>query len=171
MAHVDPRIIGASPSVPRFELKIHDIAPEDIIPNGDRYVVEVLDVDETKLAFANLLVVTQAKVKPGDPQADPNIEPRGVIPAVVVTKGNGHLLGLSDHPRNGNHQHEREWASVPMFYDIGDIVLIDHNGRGRALKIHGRESRIVNQIDVLGHIPKLKLTRTEDGRWKQSTKP
>lgn len=173
MAQLDPtaRLRAVVSSSPRFELKIHEIAPEDIIPNGDRYVVEVIDLDET-VQLGQLLVVTQpSRQNPNDPLVDPTVENRGVLAAVVVSVGNGHLLGLPDPAlavlnRNGCESVERSKADVPMFYEPGDVVLVDHNAKGRALKIVGRECRIVNQIDVLAALPKVKLLRTERG-WEK----
>lgn len=168
-----PRFARASQ---RFTLHIHEVALEDIVPNGDRYVVEVLDLDE-KIELGSILVVTQEQPqRPGDPQADPTIERRGVIAAVVIRAGNGHLLGLPDlAPQqggelvtgDGGHGYfpvDRPPASVPMFFDPGDVVLIDHNAKGRALKILGREGRIVNQIDVLADIEGINLHRV-NGEW------
>jgi hypothetical protein len=184
MAHVDPRLIRAVSSPARFELKIHEVAPEDIEPNGDRYTVEVIDLDE-KIEFGSLLVVTQEiqqkdeygrPIHAGHPQADPSIERRGVIAAVVVLAGNGHLLGLSDlapvevRANPGEWAigpSGRPWASVPMFYEPGDVVLIDHTAKGRALKIVGRECRIVGQIDILARILGVRLRRTDDGGWER----
>jgi hypothetical protein len=155
-------------------LKLHEIAPEDIVPNGDRYLVEVIDIDE-KVLLGQLLVVTQNEQLDarGNPLADPTVERRGVLAAVVISVGNGHLLGLPDIPMTskvGTPQEETEnvWASVPMFYEPGDVVLIDHNAKGRALKIAGRELRIVNQIDILAQVSGVLLQRTEDGKtWEQ----
>jgi len=132
----------------RYELKIHEVAPEDIEPLGDRYVVEVIDIDE-KIELGQILVVTQQPKEDNSPMADPTVERRGVLAAVVVSVGNGHLLGIKDE--------------VPMFYSVGDCVLVDHNAKGRALKIVGRECRIVNQIDCLARLP-MRLVRV-DGEW------
>ena len=79
-----------------FRLRIHDLLPSDIVPNGDRYIVETLDVDEDVLTCNGLLVPVQA-VDPRNGQPSMITEYRGVAPAVVVMRGNGHLLGLSDH--------------------------------------------------------------------------
>jgi len=168
IASIDPtaRALLAVPK-PRFELKIHEIAPENIEPLGDRYVVEVIELDE-KVQLGSLLVVTQqAAERPRDPLADPTVERRGVLAAVVIRAGNGHLLGLPD-PRLVVREHiEAESADVPMFYSPGDVVLIDHSAKGRALKIVGRECRILNQLDCLARIEGIRLRRTDDGTWEQ----
>lgn len=171
MAIVDPRthkMIADTALSGRYELRIHDIAPEDIVPNGDRYVVEVIDIDE-KVLLGQLLIVTQAEAPkdPNNPMADPQVERRGVLAAVIVSVGNGHLLGLPD-PKLvvGGEQNswvQRESADVPMFFSPGDVVFVDHNAKGRALQILKRECRIVNQIDILGSVPKLRLKHTDDG--------
>ncbi len=163
MGFIDPRVTRLSTK--RYELKIHHLDPEDIAPNGDRYVVEVLDVDET-MEFGRLLLLTQPPADAYGALADPNMEVRGIIPAVVVAVGNGHMLGLSDLPpltKGG----ERPWASVPMFYKHGDVVFVDHNARGRALRIVGRECRVVNQLDILCSLPNLRLHRNAEGAWEQ----
>ena len=170
-------MIGRPATPERYTLRIHDIDPTDIEPNGDRYVVEVIDIDETALAFGRLLVMTQ-QVNQQGPQADPTIENRGVLAAVIVTAGNGHLLGLPDAAvalspgtSASGRQHEdsigRAPADVPMFYAPGDVVMVDHNAKGRALKILGREARIVGQIDILARIKGLRLRRSEDGSWER----
>ena len=156
----------------RFELKIHAVTLENIEPNGDRYVVEQLATNEM-MELGSLIAYTPAdpNARPGDPNADPTIEQRGVIVAVIVRAGNGHLLGLPDpafmtkHP-DGIEHIVREHADVPMFFGPGDVVFIDHNARGRALKVYGREGRIVGQIDVLGRLEGVKLKRVND-RWEQ----
>jgi co-chaperonin GroES (HSP10) len=160
-------------------LKIHELRPEDIEPNGDRYVVEVIDIDE-KIELGRILVVTQQpKMDPRDPQADPTLEQRGVMVAVVVRAGNGHLLGLPDHklavlqrnPHPNTSGYEEIMvapADVPMFFEPGTVVFVDHNAKGRALKILGRECRIVNQIDILAALPSMKLRRSDDGGWERA---
>jgi hypothetical protein len=170
LAHVDPRFqlhAAPAPKPERFSLKIHEVSPEDITPNGDRYVVEVIDIDEA-VQLGQLLVITQQKPdKPGDPMADPTVENRGVLAAVVVSVGNGHLLGLPDHKLKADGDEVlTSPADVPMFYEPGQVVLVDYNARGRALKILNRECRIVNQIDVLGSLP-VRLRRGENG-WEKA---
>lgn len=114
------------------------------------------------------MVITQnQEAKPGDPLADPSVERRGVIAAVIVRAGNGHLLGLPDlSPMTTDAPPyllgDRPWPSVDMFYEPGDVVLIDHTAKGRALKILGREIRIVNQIDVLAKVGSIRLERKDD---------
>lgn len=169
MAHLVPSINSPAP---RFVLKIHDISPERVAPNGDRYTVEVIDFDESIL-LGQLLVVTQNSKDPrGDPQADPTVERRGVLAAVIVRAGNGHLLGLPDlapvMEKVGEYEPgERPWPSVEMLYSPGDVVLVDFNARGRDLKILAKEVRIINQIDVLAGIDGMRLKRTDDGGWER----
>lgn len=168
IAHLDPKAISLKAVSSRnlFKLKIHNVKPEDINPNGDRYLVEEIDVDEY-IERGGLLVITQqASQNLGDPQADPSIERRGVIVAVIIRAGNGHLLGLPDPAFALGDKVEREWADVPMFYEEGDVVFVDHTAKGRALKILGREVRLVNQIDVLAKLEGVKLKRGDDG-WEQ----
>jgi hypothetical protein len=161
--------------VEKFQLKIHGLAPEDIYPNGDRYVVETIEVDEA-MEFGSLLVVSGLGDVP-DAQRKPwekgMVEKRGVFPAVIVTVGNGHLLGLPDWPSRGAGTGEimapsRSKAEVPMFFESGQVVFVDYNAKGRSLRMIGREVRIVNQIDVLASLPieKVRLER-HDGVWVQ----
>jgi hypothetical protein len=168
LAFPDPRVKQLF-SRTRFQLKLHDIAPERFIPNGDRYVVEEIDIDEA-IEFGQLLVLVQPKPKKeGDPQADPNVENRGVLAAVIVAVGNGHLLGLPDPGlMRSSDDVERFSADVPMFYKHGDVVLVDWNAKGRNLKIVGRECRIVGQIDVLAAVEGVRLKRTTDGGWEEA---
>ena len=180
MAIIDPRA-RALAHIPqgvqekaseRFKLKIHEISPDAIEPLGDRYVVEVIDIDE-RIELGQVLVVTpQAPERPGDPMADPLVERRGVLAAVIISEGNGHLLGLPDpalvmHDADGREMVERCEADVLMFFDKGDVVFVDHNAKGRALRIFGRECRIVNQIDILARISGVRLRRNDAGEWER----
>jgi len=170
---------------PRVQLKIHEIKPEDIEPNGDRYCIEAIDFDET-IELGSLLVITQPvpqkdeygrEIPDSHPQADPTIERRGVIAGIIITAGNGHLLGLPDPgvavTKQGPHGAPmgdlltRVPADVPMFFKPGDVVLIDHNAKGRALKIVGREYRIVGQIDILARVNGIRVRRNDDGDWER----
>lgn len=167
MALVDPvaQLIRPSAISKRYELNIHEIALEDIEPLGDRYVVEVIDFKEGIVELGQLLVITQDKrIDPRDPMSDPTVENRGVIAGVIVRVGNGHLLGLA--PTASMEEDESEiQAVVPMFFTEGDVVLIDYSSKGRALKILGREGRIVGQMDCLARLP-MRLKRV-DGEWVQ----
>lgn len=174
-------VIEANTASERFKLKMHDVAPELLIPNGDRYICEEIEMDDN-FVMGQILVVTNTgqNAKPGDPMADPAIEKRGVIAAVVVNAGNGHLLGLPDlapieqsvgiaYDKDGEEEGamwqpgDRPWPSVAMFYEPGDIVFIDHNARGRAFKLPGRAIiRVCNQIDILAHLDGVKLERKDD---------
>ena len=155
---------------------MHGIEPEELTPNGDRYLVEIIDIDETFEVGTILVVTPAAAVDQRDPMQRPGgaMEARGVIPAVVLKRGNGHLLGLADWanvvtPGSGlerDLQIVRTPANVPMFYDIGDVVFVDHNARGRGLRILGREVRLVNQIDILAAHDTLRLERDEEGEWR-----
>jgi hypothetical protein len=127
--------------------------------------VETNDVHE-QVTFGRLLIVTQQpQINPRDPASDPSVETRGVVPAVVITAGNGHLLGIPDPWVACDDQLFHKSADVPMFYKPGDVVFLDHNARGRALRMFGREIRIVNQIDVLLKLDGVRLVRV-DGVWQ-----
>jgi hypothetical protein len=82
-------------------------------------------------------------------------------------------LGLPD-PRlavrslSGRDEVERHPADVPMKYRPGDVVLVDMNQKGRALKLVDREIRVVGQIDVLVKLP-VRLTWTDTG-WVREDK-
>lgn len=175
MALLDPaggasRILRSAPK--RFQLKLHNIAPEHFIPNGDRYIVEVIDFDDVVELGQMLVAVQDPQINPTDPKADPSVEVRGVLGGVIVRGGNGHLLGLPDprlvtwlNPMTDQPTIVREPADVPMFYQAGDVVFVDRNAKGRNLRVVGREVRIVNQIDILAKIDGIRLVRDEDGNW------
>lgn len=160
-------------TVKQYELKLHDFNPFAMDPLGDRYIVEGLAVEETVMFGSFLVVSKDAQINPKDPSADPTVERRGALPAVIIAVGNGHLLGLPD-PRivvrniAGQDEVERHAADVPLFCRPGDVVLIDMNNRGRNLKIVNREIRVINQIDVLVKLPK-RLTWTDEG-WVEEVK-
>lgn len=154
-----------------FKLQIHELEPTTIEPLGDRYVVEAIPVDEA-VQFGQLLIVTEGTPRPGDdprnPMANPQVEARGVLPAVIIATGNGHLLGLPDlkfaiNSVGKGESIAHEPADVPMFLTPGDVALVDINNRGRALRIAGRELRIVNQIDILARVRSVRLKWTESG--------
>lgn len=156
-----------------FELDLHEFEPEDMEPIGDRYIVEELGVNE-QVEFGSLTLLVQGEPGPNDdprnPMSNPNVEKRGVMPAVVISKGNGHLLGFPDPrfvvKRAGGEYITRESADVPMWLERGDVVLIDINMKGRALRIAGRTLRTVNQMDVLVKLTKVRLVR-KDGKWER----
>lgn len=168
-----PKLVTDGSSSDRPTLKIHNIDAMMLKPNGDRYTIEVCDFDET-LQLGQLLVVTppegEHKTTKTHP-LDPIVEQRGVIGGIILRGGNGHLLGLPDAivavNRDDGTQHlESDWAAVPMFFEHGDVVLVDRNAKGRALKIIGHEYRVVNQIDILLHVEGIKAVKDEDGKWQ-----
>lgn len=166
MAIIDPKELALrAASAPKFELKLHELTPEEIIPNGDRYVVEIVNVDDSIELGGVLVLIQDPNINPKDPSADPKVERRGVLVGIVLTAGNGHLLGLHDLPPDKNGV--RPLATVQMFYNPGTVVFIDHNARGRNLRLVGREIRVVNQIDILAAVPKMRMKRTKEGTWEQ----
>lgn len=154
-------------TVKQFMLHLHDFNPAAMVPIGDRYVVETIPVEDT-VSFGSFLVMAQGvEIDPKNPMANPAVERRGVLPAVIIAVGNGHLLGLPDHRiavkmPAGHDEVQRHPADVPMFMRVGDVVLLDMNSKGRALKIVDREIRVVNQIDCLLKLP-IRLTWTDEG--------
>ena len=59
-----------------------------------------------------------------------------------------------------------------MFFHPEQVVFVDKNMRGRALRMVGREIRIINQIDVLASLPlSLVRLRRVNGVWTQVTGP
>jgi hypothetical protein len=164
---VIPIIRPRTHTVAKFMLELHDFDPAAMEPIGDRYIVETIPVEDT-VKFGSFLIMAQgAQIDPKNPMATPGVERRGVLPAVIIALGNGHLLGLPD-PRlvkrdgAGMDTIVREAADVPMFLKPGDMVLLDMNSKGRALQIVDREIRVVNQIDCLVKLP-LRLTWTDEG--------
>jgi hypothetical protein len=154
----------------KFMLELHEFDPAEMEPIGDRYIVETIPVEET-VSFFSFIVVAggtdPSTIDPRNPLANPNVERRGVVPAVIIANGNGHLLGLPD-PRialkmsGGQDVVERHPADVPMFLTPGDVCLIDFTSKGRALKIIDRDIRVINQIDVLVKL-KVRVKWTEEG--------
>ena len=142
--------------------------------NGDRYLVEVLELGDRVTAHG--IHIPQVKSDRAD-EFD-----RGWFPALVLDVGNGHVLTTPDHaavlgnmtpketldaikggdrdalesiqlPANAENITEvavlvRPRATVPMFFKVGDVVAID-GSTGRKIEIEGKEFRIVNQVDVL----------------------
>ena len=167
--------------VKKFMLELHEFDPAEMEPIGDRYIVETIPVEET-VSFFSFIVVAggtdPSTIDPRNPLSNPNVERRGVVPAVVVATGNGHLLGLPD-PRLvvpfantmrepvqiTRYDVERHAADVPMFLAPGDVCLIDFTSKGRALKIIDRDIRVINQIDCLVKL-KVRLKWTPEG-WER----
>lgn len=162
--------------VKKFMLELHEFNPASMEPIGDRYIVETIPVEET-VKFGSFLIMAGgngAQIDPRDPAANPAVERRGVLPAVVIAVGNGHLLGLPDtriavRTMSGKDEVERHPADVPIFMQVGDVVLLDMNSKGRSLQIVDREIRVVNQIDCLVKLP-VRLTWTDDG-WVREDAP
>jgi hypothetical protein len=169
----DLPIVRPSEESGMFKLSIHEFAPEDIVPNGDRYVVEQIEITD-EVVLGQILVVleaTQQRGVQGRPWEQRMGEARGVFAAVVCSVGNGHLLGLPDWAvpipgQSGWGSVRRESADVPMFFERGNLVLVDVNNKGRDLVILKRKVRIVNQMDVLASIPKVQLEWVGD-QWQQ----
>jgi hypothetical protein len=157
---VRPRVLE------KFHLLLHDFDPTEMLPIGDRYIVETIPVEET-VKFGSFVVVANVggDTNPRDPSGNPAVERRGVLPAVIIAAGNGHLLGLPDHKIVVDGKIVREPADVPIFFTPGDVVLLDMNAKGRSLMIVDREIRVVNQMDCLVKLP-LRLEWTEQG-WKR----
>jgi hypothetical protein len=169
-----PIIRPRTGTVKKFMLQLHEFDPAQMEPIGDRYIVETIPVEET-VKFGSFIVMAQvgADTNPRDPSGNPTVERRGVLPAVIIAVGNGHLLGLpdprlvlqySDDLAPLNSEVERHSADVPMFFRPGDVALLDMNAKGRSLKIVDREIRVVNQLDLLVKLP-VRLEWTEEG-WK-----
>lgn len=174
MALIDPAGARLLKIVEKFTLKIHELDPREMEPIGDRYIVETLEVDEDIL-FGSILVKTQGTANgpdddPRNPAAKHETEKRGVLPAVVCAIGDGHLLGIPDARLAVRNQHGydevvRIPSDVPSFLKVGDVCLVDINARGRALRLAGREIRVVNQIDCLVRL-KVRLDWTDTG-WQR----
>jgi hypothetical protein len=168
-----PILRDHSKTIVPFMLQLHEFEPAAMEPIGDRYVVETLFVDEM-VQFGSLLVhAVQPNIDPRNPAADPTVEKRGVLPAVILACGNGHLLGLPDtrvavRTISGKDEVERHPADVPVFMRPGDVVLVDMNSKGRALKLADREIRVINQIDCLVRLP-VRLVWTDTG-WVREDK-
>jgi co-chaperonin GroES (HSP10) len=114
----------ADPTAPyTTKISYRDQDPRDLAPNGDRYIVELLDIDDSVFIGESRLFT------PGLSETE-----RGWKAARVIAVGNGHRLE-SD-------------ATVPMFYKPGDVLLIERL-TGRELTLRGKKYLILNQVDVL----------------------
>jgi co-chaperonin GroES (HSP10) len=172
-----------------YVFKYRSADPSKIVPIGDRYLIEVLETDETQLV---------AGVDMWMP--DRSEQERGWAVGVVFAVGNGHRLetpdpvsvmpegyqpqpGISDAeqmqrrisllgyitPSMGDHSSlMRSLALVPMFYTVGDVIFIEKYS-GREFVVNDRTFRFVSQVDTLG-FSGVKLILGEDG-WEDAPPP
>lgn len=109
---------------PKKKLKYNDITvSKNFHILGDRYAVEIMDVDD--LLIGDILVPSQGEVE------------RKWAVGEIVGVGNGHRLETD--------------VTVPMFYQVGDIIIFERLTGKDFFFGHG-EYRIMSQIDVLARI-------------------
>ena len=167
-----------------FKLTADDLSPFGLTPIGDRYLIEELDVDDTiELGGAKIF-------RPQVSEKD-----RGWKVGVVCAVGNGHLLGVPDlavavahktsedemkaigsdftkAPPGAQYLTEdalvlRPPAAVPMFYGVGDVLLVERwAGRDLQLGDGRRKFCVVAQEHCLLKVANLKLARDPNGDWR-----
>lgn len=176
---------------PTFKLTQEHVKPESQEPLGDRYLIKILEVDDTlQLQSGHTLHIPTATEKD-----------RGWKAGVIVTCGNGHRLSESDKVavmanvtspedrkaiENGDKSKippgaqyltddavtVRPPAMVPMFYSPGDVVLVERfAGRDMKLGPSSHDYCIVAQEHCLSRIKGLKLLPNNDGEWREFKKP
>jgi co-chaperonin GroES (HSP10) len=159
--------------------------PKTLRPIGDRYLVEVVPVDE-ELTPAGIYLPEKLE------------EQRGWAVGIVFSVGNGHRLETPDQvtvipegyvpdpklneaaqierrtsalgyrmPALGDHSSVMRFESaVPMFFIPGEVIFIERYS-GRQFTIQGRTFRFVNQVDCLG-TSGVYLKLAEDGiNWEE----
>lgn len=94
--------------------------PEEFVLIGDRYLVEVLEVDD---------VTPSGILIPGDPLT------RAWECAKVLVVGNGDRLDSA--------------VEKHMYFKVGDIIMIERLS-GREIFMGERKCRIVNQVTTFG---------------------
>ncbi len=168
---------------PKFKLTQDHVKPELLEPLGDRYLVQIIEVDDTlTLSGGGILY------RPTDSEKD-----RGWKAGVICSGGNGHLLGVPDlaavlpntlpegitldkarltaMAQGAVAMTEeaillRPGAAVPMFYAPGDVVIMERFA-GRDLKLGptSDEYCMVAQEHCLAKVKGLSLTRDPNGNW------
>lgn len=100
-------------------------------PNGDRYLVEEIEVENTVYVGGQKLLL---------PESSNHEEKRGWKLCRVIACGNGHRLEIDQF--------------VPMFYVPGDVVYVERF-TGRELKLQAQAYWIISQVDVLMKAPQV----------------
>lgn len=166
----------------RYVFRYRNADPRLLRPIGDRYLIEVLEVDEEKMP-SGLYLPEQTE------------EQKGWAVGVVFSIGNGHRLEVHDPalvlpegyvkdeklseqennmrhaaglgyntPCIGDHSSVmRIPALVPMFFVPGEVIFVERYS-GRQFTILGRVFRFVSQVDCLG-TSGVYLKLTEEGGW------
>ena len=153
------------PSVQKKRIKLDDLDPNKITPHGDRYLLEMLEVDET--TDSGIMLVRDPK----NPRAVE--EDLGLAVGVVLRGGSGHRLDVADQavPVTTTEQKPNQAAflvavdpdtqsgvmmipsTVPMPFGRGDVVICGKYV-GTDLKIRGLDYKMVTQGHIIGHTGK-----------------
>ena len=152
----------------QYVFKYHTANPAHLRPIGDRYLVEIVPVDE-ELTPSGIYLPEKLE------------EQRGWAVGIVFSVGNGHRLevpdvvsvipegyvpdpNLSESAQSNRRQSAlgyrmpalgdkssvmRFESAVPMFFIPGEVIFIERYS-GRQFTIQGRTFRFVNQVDCLG---------------------
>lgn len=166
----------------QYVFQYRNMDPKRLRPIGDRYLIEVLDVDEEKVNGIYLPEQTE--------------EQKGWAVGVVFSIGNGHRLDVHDPivvvpegyvpdpalneqeqmrrriaalsyncPSMGDHSTVMRYpALVPMMFQPGEVIFVERYS-GRQFTIRGRTFRFVSQVDCLG-TSGVYLKLTDDG-WEE----
>jgi co-chaperonin GroES (HSP10) len=169
--------------VERFVFRYRNLDPRRLRPIGDRYLIEVLDVDEEKVGGIYL--------------PEQSEEQKGWAVGVVFSIGNGHRLeehdpivvvpeGYKADPKlTEQEQMQRRMSAlgyttpsmgdestvmrypalVPMFFQPGEVIFVERYS-GRQFTMSGRTMRFVSQVDCLG-TSGMYLKMNEDGSWEE----
>jgi co-chaperonin GroES (HSP10) len=99
--------LDSMPALSRFKRRVNLNAqdPRNIAPNGDRYLVELLEIEENVTVMGNdgpikiIIAQEHAPTKRPDGKVDPGVEAellRGWRAGLILRVGNGHRLEVSD---------------------------------------------------------------------------
>jgi co-chaperonin GroES (HSP10) len=116
---------------------ILDMDPATIVPHGDRYLIELIDVERAYWITDGFGQRKRIQVEGGESLEERN----GYYFARIISKGNGHRLEVD--------------VMVPMPFDPGDVVMVEKFS-GREVEMGAKKYRILNQTDVLAHMPALR---------------
>jgi co-chaperonin GroES (HSP10) len=141
-------------------IKMDDLDPNKITPHGDRYLLEMMEVDET--TDSGIVLVRDTN----DPKAQEH--DLGFAVGVILAKGGGHRLDVADQavPITTTEQKPEGLlvavdpetksgvmmipSTVPMPFSRGDVVICGKYV-GTEMKINGVEHKIVTQAHIIAH--------------------
>lgn len=142
MAVSQMRRSSVSPTVVKF----NDIDPRKLELNGDRYVVELEELDNIHEFGEGLQIEL-----PQDAISEARVG--WAFGRIIATGGRDILYRAgADQPsmRKCAHRLDKdEW--VPIFFSVGQRVIVNRFA-GEQVVFQGRRYRCVNQVDIIGSI-------------------